>query len=29
MWPKPNLGNLLVRIPLVMLAVTFIAEAAI
>jgi signal transduction histidine kinase len=29
MWPKPNLGNLLVRIPLVMLGGIFVAEAAI
>lgn len=29
MWPKPNLGNLLVRIPLVMLGGIFLAEAAI
>ena len=29
MWQKPNLGNLLVRIPLVMLGGIFVAEAAI
>ena len=29
MWPQPHLGNLVVRIPLVMLAVIFVAEAAI
>jgi signal transduction histidine kinase len=29
MWPKPNLGNLAVRIPLVMLGAVFLAEAAI
>jgi signal transduction histidine kinase len=29
MWPKPNLGSLVVRIPLVMLGVIFIAETAI
>lgn len=29
MWPKPNLGNLLVRIPLIMLGVIFVAEALI
>jgi signal transduction histidine kinase len=29
MWPKPNLDNLLVRIPLVMLGGIFVAEAAI
>src|SRR5690242_19334835 len=29
MWPKPNLNNLLVRIPLVMLGAIFVAEAAI
>ena len=29
MWPKPNLGSLLVRIPLIMLGVIFAAEAAI
>jgi len=29
MWPKPNLGNLLIRIPLVVLAVIFVVEASI
>jgi len=29
MWPQPSLGNLLVRIPLVMLGVIFAVEAAI
>lgn len=29
MWPKPNLSNLLVRMPLVMLGAIFVAEAVI
>lgn len=29
MWPQPNLGSLRVRVPLVTLAVIFVAEAAI
>jgi len=29
MWPKPNLGNLAVRVPPVMLGAIFLAEAAI